>query len=81
MLQDQYSIKELGVFGSYARNDQKKGSDVDVLVDFYETPDLLTFVRLANDLEAVLTRKVDLVRKPALRTELREKILSETIFI
>ncbi len=81
LLQQQYKIKELGVFGSYVRGQQRKTSDVDIVVDFLETPDLLAFVSLADELERVLKRKVDLVRKPVLRKELREGILNETVYV
>jgi hypothetical protein len=54
---------------------------VDIVVDFTETPDLLTFIHLADKLEEVLRRKVDLVRKPVIRTELRDAILNETVYV
>ncbi|MBI4535536.1 MAG: nucleotidyltransferase family protein [Ignavibacteriae bacterium] len=81
MLMDEYKIKEIGVFGSVVRGDQRKTSDIDILVDFREIPDLLTFVKLANELEDALRRKVDLVHKPAIRAELREHILQEVIYV
>ncbi|MCM8820343.1 MAG: nucleotidyltransferase family protein [Candidatus Omnitrophica bacterium] len=80
-LQEKYKIKEIAIFGSYVRNEQKKRSDVDILVDFYELPDLLKFIEIERYLEEILGIKVDLVRKPALRAELRDKILSEAVEI
>ena len=41
-----YQVKTLGVFGSYARNEQTRRSDIDILVDFSETPDLFQFMDL-----------------------------------
>ncbi len=69
------------IFGSYVRGEQKKGSDVDIPVDFYEVPDLLKFIEIERYLEEVLGIKVDLVPKPALRTELRDSILMDAIEI
>jgi len=76
-LRDKYKVKEISIFGSFVRGEQKKTSDVDILVDFYETPDLLTFLELERFLEELLGIKVDLVRKPALRKEIREQVLQE----
>jgi len=80
-LEERYKIKEIKIFGSYARNQQKKRSDVDILVDFYEVPDLFEFIEIEEYLEKLLGVKVDLVRKPVLRAELRDKILKEAIEI
>jgi len=80
-LVDDYKIKELGVFGSVVRGDQKRISDVDILVDFREVPDLLEFVKLADELEDALHNKVDLVHKPAIRPELRDRILAEAVYV
>ncbi|MEW6200761.1 MAG: nucleotidyltransferase family protein [bacterium] len=78
-LAEKYKIKEISVFGSYVRREEKKRSDVDILVDFYEVPDLLKFIEIERCLKNLLGVKVDLVRKPALRIELRDKILSEAV--
>ena len=47
-LGEKFKVKEIGVFGSYARKEQKRQSDVDILVDFYETIDLFKFIQLEN---------------------------------
>jgi uncharacterized protein len=80
-LAEKNKIKEIMIFGSYARNEQKKRSDIDILVDFYEVPDLYTFIEIEECLGKILGIKVDLVRKPVLRAELRDKILSEAVEI
>lgn len=80
-LKEKYKIKEIGIFGSYTRGEQKSTSDIDILVDFFEVPDLLKFIEIERYLEEILNIKVDLVRKPALRFELKDKILSEVIRI
>jgi len=78
-LEDRYKIKEIKIFGSYTRGEQRQTSDIDILVDFYEVPDLLTFIEIERYLESILGVRVDLVRKPVIRAELREKILNEAI--
>lgn len=80
-LEAKYKIREIKIFGSYVRNEQRKKSDIDILVDFYEVPDLLKFIEIERHLEEMLGVKVDLVRKPVLRVELRDRILSEAVEI
>lgn len=80
-LAEKYKVKEIGLFGSYVRGRQGKRSDVDILVEFEEVPDLFKFIELERHLEGILGIKVDLVRKEALRKELKERILGEVVSI
>ncbi len=80
-IQDKYKVKELGIFGSVVRGEQKKRSDIDILVDYDVIPDLLEFIALENYLEKVLKKKVDLVDKQGIRPELKDVILGEVIYI
>ncbi len=72
-----YKAEILGVFGSYARNEQKADSDVDILVHFLEGASLFDFVSLGEFLEELLEIKVDVVSERTLRKEIREQILNE----
>lgn len=74
-----YKTKEIAIFGSFVRGEQKKASDIDILVEFYDVPDLLKLIECENYLEKILGIKVDLVRKEAIRKELRDQILREAI--
>jgi predicted nucleotidyltransferase len=74
-----YDLSEIGLFGSFVRGDQTKSSDLDVLVEFKKTPDLFRFLELEGDLEDYLKVKVDLVRKRAIRKELKKHILDEVV--
>ena len=80
-LRERFKVAEIGIFGSYVRKEQKRKSDVDILVDFYETIDLFTFVELENYLSEILGVKVDLVMKDALKPRLKERILSEAVYL
>lgn len=82
-LQDKFKIKELGIFGSFARGEQKKRSDVDIFVEFKEEdiPGFFKFIAIERYLERILKKKVELVRKGAIRAELKEKILKEVIYV
>ena len=73
----EYKMSVLAIFGSYARDEQKQKSDLDVLVDFEESPSLLTFIRMENELSELLGAKVDLVTKDSLHPMLRETILRD----
>ena len=80
-LKKNYKVKEIGIFGSYVRHEQKKKSELDVLVTFSETIDLFTFVELENYLSDILGVKVDLVMKDGIKPRLKERILSEAIYV
>ena len=73
----EYKMKLLAIFGSCAREEQKQGSDLDILVDFEESPSLLTFIHMENELSELLGVKIDLVTKDSLHPMLRESILKE----
>jgi uncharacterized protein len=81
ILQERYKVRELGIFGSYVRREQTETSDVDVLVEFSETPSLLKFVNLENYLSDNLGVKVDLVHKGGLKPRLGERILAEVVYL
>jgi predicted nucleotidyltransferase len=78
-LKRRYKIKEIGIFGSFVRNEQRETSDVDILVEFEEVPDLLKFIEIERYLEMLLGLKVELVRKEVIRDELKPQILKEVI--
>jgi predicted nucleotidyltransferase len=78
-LRERYKVKSLGIFGSYVRNKQQSGSDLDVLVDFDEAPSLFEFLRLENALSDLLGVKVDLVMRDSLRRNIGQQILRETV--
>jgi len=79
-LRQKYKVREIGIFGSYAKNEQNRGSDLDVLVEFYE-PVGLGYFELKDFLEAVLKLKVDLVTKWGIKPRLKDKILEEVIYL
>jgi uncharacterized protein len=79
VLAEQYSVDTLEVFGSYVRAEQRKNSDLDILVTFHEAPSLLTFIALENHLSDLLGVKVDLVMKDSLKPAIGKNILSEAV--
>ena len=77
----EYKVKEIGIFGSIVRGEQRKRSDIDILVEYYELPDLLKLIELERRLQRILRKKVDLVEKHGIRPELKDKILKEVVYI
>jgi uncharacterized protein len=76
-----YKAKQIELFGSIVRGEQSGASDIDLLVEFEEGADLLDLTGLAIFLEEKLGRKVDVVPKRALREELRQSVLRETVLV
>ncbi len=76
-----YKADLKGVFGSVARGEATNESDLDVLVDFLAEADLFDFVGLGQFLEEQLNCRVDVVPQADIRTELRQRILQETIYL
>jgi hypothetical protein len=81
VLRDKYQVESLGVFGSYARQEQSDESDLDLLVTFTEPPGLLKFIELENYLSDRLGVQVDLVMKDSLKPAIGEVILREVILV
>ena len=76
-----FKVKEIGVFGSYARGEQKRKSDIDILVEFAGPISLFKFVDLEFYLEELLGAKVDLVSKRALKPHIGKRILQEVVYV
>ncbi len=80
-IKQKYGVKRIGIFGSFAREEQRADSDIDVLVDFEEGAKTFdSFMELKFFLEDLFHRKVDLVTIKALRPQLKESILKEVTY-
>ena len=80
-LRVRYGVKDIGIFGSYVREEQTETSDIDVLVEFEKPIGLLEFVGLKNHLSDLLGVKVDLVMKKALKPRIGDRILNEVVYV
>src|SRR5262245_53055127 len=78
-----HGVKELAVFGSVIRGEMTPDSDIDIMVEF--EPDarigIIQFQSLADDLESLLGRKVDLVTKRGLKPWVRPHVLRDARII
>lgn len=75
----EHNVTKAGIFGSYARGDEKKTSDVDILIEMNDGKGLMSIIGLKLLLEKKLRRKVDLVEYSLIRKELKKRILNEEI--
>lgn len=76
-----YKAQIRAIFGSVARGDESASSDIDILVDFTEKADLFDFVGLALFLEEKLHRRVDVVPSDTIKSEIRNAVMKEAIYI
>jgi len=81
VLKEKFKVKNLGIFGSFVRGEQKRKSDLDILVEFYETIDLFTFIELKHFLSDLLDINVDLVIKETLKPRIKNNIEKEVIYL
>ena len=76
------NVKRAGIFGSYSRGEQKKESDIDIVVEIKDkNMTLLGFIGLKFKLEDILRKKVDLVEYVALKPLIKNNILNEEVRI
>ncbi len=80
-LENRFKVKSIGVFGSYVHGEQRKRSDVDILVSFRGSVDFIQFIQLENHLSKLLGVKVDLVTKGALKPYIGKRILEEVVYV
>lgn len=74
-----HGARSVCVFGSVARGDAKRTSDVDFLIEFEKRRSLLDQAGLMLDLQDLLGRKVDIVTPAALHWYIRDRILAEAV--
>lgn len=81
ILRERYGVKEIGIFGSYLRGKPRKNSDLDLLVEFDKSIDLLQFINLENYLSDISGIKVELVMKDVLKKRIGKHILKEAVYL
>jgi len=79
--QAEYSLRSLGIFGSFARGQAQEDSDVDVVFETSE-PNLFRTSRMKQELEELLARRVDVVRlRERMNPRLKQRILREARYV
>jgi len=72
-----YGVTKAAVFGSYARDEAKNDSDIDLLVDIKKNISLLDFSALKQELQELLNRRVDLIEYSQIKPLLKQSILED----
>lgn len=82
-LAEKYGIKEIGIFGSYVRNEQHSESDLDILIELENPPriGLMGLVNLEHYLSDLFNIKVDIAVKKNLRRRIGQRILNEAVAV
>jgi hypothetical protein len=80
-LREKYNVEKMGLFGSYARGEQKPESDLDLLVEFSKPIGFFKFIELEDYLTEKLGIKVELVTSDAIKSLIRPQVLKETIYV
>jgi hypothetical protein len=80
VLSRDYSVKEIGLFGSFSDNTFSENSDIDILIEL-ERPIGWKYFTLEIFLERTFGRKIDLVTKNALKEQIRDQILSQVKYV
>jgi len=80
-LREKFNVKSIGLFGSYARGEQKDKSDVDILVEFSKPIGFFKFMELEDYLSKRLGVKVDLVTPDALKPMIKPQIMREVVYV
>lgn len=76
---NKYNVKRIGIFGSYAKGQQKEESDIDVLVEF-EKPTFDNFIELSFFLEELFDKKVDSLTPKSLSPYMQPTVEKEVVW-
>jgi predicted nucleotidyltransferase len=78
-IKERFHVKRIGLFGSFARGDEKETSDVDIMVEF-EEPTFDNFMKLAFFLEDLFGKKVELVTPDSLSPYIASYVTREVVW-
>lgn len=77
-----FGVSEIGLFGSFARDEQKEDSDIDLIVKFkHGKKSYMKFIDLSEYLEKLFNRKVDLLTEKSINRHMKSKIINETVYV
>jgi len=81
LIRHKFGVKRIGIFGSFARGEEREDSDLDVLFVFEDGQKTFdNYMDLKFYLEDLFGRKVDLVTEKALKPQLKEIIMKDVVY-
>jgi len=78
---EQFGLKEIGIFGSYVRGEQREESGIDILVELEKPVGFVKFLKLENALSQILGVRVEIVTRKALKPHIGKRILQEVRYV
>jgi uncharacterized protein len=81
-LHNQYRVSKIGLFGSYARNEDTESSDIDIILEFENNTEDLYLIKknLREELQAQFKKPIDICREKYIKPVFRKQILSQAIY-
>ncbi len=78
---NRYGIENIGIFGSFARNEANDSSDIDICIQT-KTPDMFAIVHIKEDLQNLFNKNIDIVRlRERMNPYLRKRIEKEVVYV
>ena len=76
-----YGIKNIGIFGSVARDEATESSDVDICIET-KTPDMFMLIHIKDELQNIFHKSVDIVRlRERMNPYLKRRIEKEAVYV
>jgi len=76
---NKYPISKAAVFGSFARGEENRSSDIDLLIETSKPISMFAILRIERELGIIMNRKIDIVEYSAIKRSIKQNILSEAI--
>ena len=80
-LNERYGVGKIALFGSYSRDEQDAGSDIDLLVQFDRPIGFFKFIAVEDYLMGRLGERVELVTEDALKPVIKPRIMQECVYV
>lgn len=78
---EKHQVKKASIFGSFARGENNKNSDIDILVELKRGKTLIDLIDLEMDIEKKVKRKIDLITFKSVNPLIRKNILRDEVKI
>ena len=76
---NKYPVSKVAIFGSFARGEENKNSDIDILIETSKPVSMFVILKMGKELEQITNRKIDIVEYAAIKQSIKQRILNEAI--